>query len=75
MEEKEIKNESGNILTGQAGMKVTGWREVVWAGMKRYAVKGCWPAGAEAWRGVFAGREAPHIFPVSMLTNFGILDI
>lgn len=24
---------------------------------------------------VFAGREAPHIFPVSMLTNFGILDI
>lgn len=41
MEEKEIKNESGNILTGQAGMKVMGWREVVWAGMKRYAVKGC----------------------------------
>lgn len=41
MEEKEIKNESGNILTGQAGMKVMGWREVVWAGMKRYAAKGC----------------------------------
>lgn len=46
MEEKERKNESGNILAGQAGMKVTGWREVVWAGMKRYTVKGCWPAGA-----------------------------
>lgn len=46
MEEKERKNERGNILAGQAGMKVTGWREVVWAGMKRYAVKGCWPAGA-----------------------------
>ena len=29
MEEKEIKNESGNILTGQAGMKVTGWRRIV----------------------------------------------
>ncbi|WP_158526516.1 hypothetical protein [Blautia sp. BCRC 81119] len=39
MEEKEKKNESGNILAGQAGMKVTGWREVVWAGMKRYAAK------------------------------------
>jgi len=24
MEEKERKNESGNILAGQAGMKVTG---------------------------------------------------
>ena len=29
MEEKEIKNESGNILTGQAGMKVTGWYEKI----------------------------------------------
>ena len=50
MEEKDKKNESENILTGQARMKVTGWWEVVWAGMKRYAPKGCWPAGA--------GREA-----------------
>lgn len=41
MEEKERKNESGNILAGQAGMKVTGQREVVWAGIKRYAAKGC----------------------------------
>lgn len=41
MEEKERKNESGNILAGQVGMKVTGWREVVWAGIKRYAAKGC----------------------------------
>lgn len=46
MEEKEKKNESGNILTCQAGMKVTGWWEVVWAGMKRYAPKGCWPVDA-----------------------------
>lgn len=28
------------MLAGQAGMKV------VLAGMKRYAPKGCWPAGA-----------------------------
>lgn len=41
MEEKDKKNESENILTGQARMKVTGWWEVVWAGMKRYAPKGC----------------------------------
>lgn len=46
MEEKERKNENGNILAGQAGMKVAGWREAVRAGMKRYAAKGCWPAGA-----------------------------
>ena len=34
------------MLAGQAGMKVAGWLKVVWAGMKRYATKGCWPAGA-----------------------------
>lgn len=49
MEEKERKDESGNILAGQAGMKVAGQLKAVMAGMKRYAVKGCWPA--------VAGRE------------------
>lgn len=43
--------------------------------LQRSRTGGSRPAGADAWRGVFAGREAPHIFPVSMLTKFGILDI
>ena len=38
---RKRKNERGNILAGQAGMKVAGQREVVWASMKRYAAKGC----------------------------------
>lgn len=41
MEEKERKNESGNILAGQAGIEIVGLRKVMWAGMKRYAAKGC----------------------------------
>ena len=41
MEEKERKNESGNILAGQAGMEIVGLQKVMWAGMKRYAAKGC----------------------------------
>lgn len=38
---KKRKHESVNILAGQAGMEVTGQREVVWASMKRYAAKDC----------------------------------
>lgn len=41
MEEKEKKNESGNILAGQAGMEIVGLRKVMWAGTERYAAKGC----------------------------------
>lgn len=44
MEEKERKNESGNILAGQ-GMKVAGWREAMICSVKKGA-KGCLPAGA-----------------------------
>ena len=29
MKEKERKDERGNILAGQAGMEVAGWRETV----------------------------------------------
>lgn len=43
---KKRKNESESVLAGQAGMEVASQREVVWADMKRYAAKGCWPAGA-----------------------------
>ena len=35
-----------NAFAGQVGMKVADWREAVRVGMKRYAAKGCWPAGA-----------------------------
>ena len=45
MEEKERKNESGNILAGQVGMKVAGWREAMICSVKKGA-KGCLPAGA-----------------------------
>lgn len=55
---KKEKNESGSVLAGQAGMEVAGWLKVVWAGMKRYAAKGCWPADAgkefAGWRGCLA---------------------
>lgn len=38
---KKKKNKSGNVLAGQAGMKVVGWQRIVWAGTERYAAGGC----------------------------------